>query len=147
MPRDWRKAVEAAVVSIFGVTAFIVAVDLLFGRHEQIAPIVPHLRYMIPRAAFEELAYRLVLMTLIVWAGTWRTGTAPRWYFWGAIILSQFVNVGILEAVDPLYSTFRYWAVGCVWGWLFWRHGWVTALGAHMACHLVLDPLLLVMPR
>jgi hypothetical protein len=45
---------------------------------------------------------------------------------------------------DPVYASLRYLAVGSVWGWLYWRHGWVSALIGHGAAHLVLDPLLLV---
>jgi hypothetical protein len=29
-----------------------------------------------------------------------------------------------------------------VWGWLYWRHGFVSALLGHGLCHLLLDPAL-----
>jgi hypothetical protein len=60
----------------------------------------------------------------------------------GAIILSQFANVWAFVVAEPIYGSLRYWLVGCVWGWLYWKHGFVTAAAAHGACHLLLDPAL-----
>lgn len=51
--------------------------------------------------------------------------------------------MGLSVFADPLYATLRYWLVGAVWGWLYWRHGFLAALAGHGLSHLLLDPLLL----
>jgi len=58
------------------------------------------------------------------------------------IVAAQFANVGVLVVADPLYAGLRYWLVGCVWGWLYWRHGWLAAVAGHVLTHPVLDPVL-----
>jgi hypothetical protein len=58
------------------------------------------------------------------------------------IILSQLANVFPLLLDTPVYSLLRFWLVGSVWGWLYFRHGWLTAAVAHPLTHPVMDPLL-----
>ena len=56
----------------------------------------------------------------------------------------QFVNVAPLVVAFPAYGPLRYWAVGTIWGWLYWRHGLLAAMAAHAGTHLILDPILLI---
>jgi hypothetical protein len=90
----------------------------------------------------EEVKFRLVLMTLLVIAMSYFRRPLPPLAFVAAILVSQFANVGALVIAVPAYAILRFWAVGSVWGWLYWRHGWLAGLIAHGASHLVLDPLL-----
>jgi hypothetical protein len=60
----------------------------------------------------------------------------------GAVVLAQLVNVEWLALEAPPWGALRFWLVGCTWGWLYWRHGFASALIGHGAVHLLLDPLL-----
>jgi hypothetical protein len=60
------------------------------------------------------------------------------------ILASQLWLVWPLLLAAPFYGALRYWAVGSVWGWLYWRHGWLAGVAGHSATHLVMDPLLLL---
>ncbi len=60
----------------------------------------------------------------------------------GAILVAQFADIGGLVVAWPEYAVPRFWLVGTVWGWLYWRHGFVSALAGHGLCHLLLDPVL-----
>jgi hypothetical protein len=102
------------------------------------SPLWPRTALMSAKAAIEEVEYRLLLMTVLVFLFSRR-----RYGIVAAIVLAQLVNVWPTLLVDPLYGSLRYWLVGCVRGWLYWKHGWLTALAGHSLCHLVLDPLLL----
>jgi hypothetical protein len=154
LPRDWRKAFKAIAASIVGVTLFIVALDLLFWRTLQpsyvalfTSPLMPRMIVMCVLAALEELKYRLFLMTLLAVLLSRGTGRLSPVMWASIIILAQLANVGAAVFATPLYASLRYLAVGSVWGWLYWRHGWVSGLIGHAACHLLLDPLLLLALR
>jgi hypothetical protein len=107
------------------------------------SPLMPRLLAICLLAAFEETKFRLVLMTLLILAAValWRK-TPPAWYFVLIIVVAQFANVGGLVLHDPMYGSLRYLALGSVWGWLYWKHGWLSALTGHSTTHLFLDPLL-----
>ena len=154
-PASWRKAALAVLASIAGVTAFIVLLDALLFRHSLPADYVAHYTSpLVPRmfaaclaALRDEIVFRLGLMTALVMLLTWRRGRlSPGWFVF-AILAVQLVNVGGIVLADPLYGTLRFWLVGSVWGWLYWRHGGLAALAGHGAAHLALDPALLVVLR
>jgi hypothetical protein len=136
---------------IVGVTLFIALLDALLFRQslpqEYVAvytsPLLPRTLLNLLNAAIDEVKFRLLLMTaLVMLLGWWRGKLAPGWFIL-AIIAVQFANVWDIVIAFPLYGTLRFWAVGCVWGWLYWRHGWLTALAGHSATHLLMDPVLL----
>jgi hypothetical protein len=140
LPRSGQEG--AIFVSIVGVTAFILALDTAIRPSPDYiafftSPLWPRTALMSAKAAIEEVEYRLLLTTLLAWAfSRW------RWGIVAAIILAQLVNVWPWVLADPLYGSLRFWLVGCVWGWLYWKHGFVAALFGHSACHLLFDPLL-----
>jgi hypothetical protein len=142
LPTDWRDAVAAVLFSIVGVTVFILALDMVVHPSPDYlasftSPLWPRTALLSAKAAIEEVEYRLLLMTALVWLfSRW------RWGVFAAIVLAQLVNVWPWVLTDPFYGSLRYWLVGCVWGWLYWKHGFVAALFGHSACHLLLDPLL-----
>lgn len=151
-PADWRKAAAATLTAVVGVTAFVLLLDCwLFRAHLSAAyvrfftsPLMSHTPVMCLKAAFEEVWYRLLLMTVFAFSVT-AVRRQPLGPGMVALILValQIPTAGIILA-DPVYASLRYFAVGAVWGWLYWRHGWVSALIGHVTCHLLLDPLLLI---
>ncbi len=143
---------QAGAIAILAVTAWIVVLDALMFRQSLPADYVSfYTSALVPRtllavlgSSIEEVKFRLIVMTLLVWVmSAWRK-PVPAIAFAAAIVVSQFANVGALVVAEPIYGSLRFWAVGCVWGYLYWRHGWLTALTAHAATHLLLDPLLAV---
>jgi hypothetical protein len=154
LPADWRRAGVALAASLVGVTAFIALLDAVLLRGalppdylaHYTSPLLPRMVQACLYAALDEVMFRLLLMTVLVMLLSWwrRGGPSSAWIV-AVIIAVQFVNVGEIVLAFPLYGTLRFWAVGCVWGWLYWRHGWLTALAGHSAVHLLLDPVLLVL--
>ena len=112
----------------------------------------------------EEILLRLFVMTLIVWLMRKVLGlfgaqhTLPAWVFWWAIVLSA-----LLFAAGHLPVTFASLCTpgndctpliiralllngigGLGFGYLYWRYGLTTAMVAHMATHVVMQGLLVV---
>lgn len=152
LPLNRAAAARAVVLAVVGVTVFILLLDgWLFRAHLPqryvdfyTSPLSPRTFVVCAMAMIEEVKYRLLLMTaLVVLARLARVPMMPA-LLWGIVIVAQFANVHPWVLDDPLYATLRYWVVGCTWGWLYWRHGWVAALLGHGVNHLLLDPLLLV---
>lgn len=149
-PDNAPAAAKAVAASVAGVTAFILLLDAVVFRDALPAdyvtiytsPLLPRMLLACFGAAVEELTFRLIGMTAIVaLIGLWRR-PVPVAGFVAAILLSQLVNVLPIVLAYPLWGTLRFWVVGSLWGWLYWRHGWTAALVAHGTIHLLLDPLL-----
>lgn len=112
----------------------------------------------------EEILLRLFVMTLIVWLMSRVLGlfgiqqTLPTWVFWWAIGLSA-----LLFAAGHLPVTFTMLCPvggdctplivralllngigGIGFGYLYWRYGLTTAMVSHMAVHVVMQGLLVV---
>jgi membrane protease YdiL (CAAX protease family) len=154
-PEDKRAAARDVTIAVLAVAAVIVLLDAwLFRSHLPqkyvdfyTSPLVPRMFAVCAFALGEEIKYRLLLLTaLVVLASAARIRLTAS-VFWAIIALSQFANVWALVLDDPLYGTLRYWAVGSVWGWLYWRRGWISAAIGHGVSHLLLDPLLLTALR
>lgn len=150
-PSDKGAAIRDAGISIVAVTALIVALDVTFRRSLDpgyvtffTGPLWPRTLLVCLIALGEEVRFRLIAMTAVFAAvKALRGRVSPGWAL-AAILVCQLANVGMLVAADPLYGLFRWWLVGSVWGWLYWRHGWFTGTIAHCATHLVMGPLLLL---
>ncbi len=103
-------------------------------------------------ALLDEVFYRLLGLTAIVWClarvTLWRGGRLV----WPAILLVAFVlypvgNWAYFAALEPtaltaLREVALHGAAGVLWGWLYWRHGWLSAVTGHVSAHLALQPLL-----
>jgi hypothetical protein len=162
-PADWRQALSAIGLCILGVTILIVLVDCFLFRATLPASYVafftsPNLALRIGiymgMSGLDELEYRLILMTALVVAGglIWRDadGNVRPAVFVAAIILSQVVYVlmklpAAHGATEFVYDALRYFVVGSAWGWLYWRHGWLSAVAGHAGTHLALQPVLLIL--
>jgi hypothetical protein len=151
LPVDWRRAGVALAACILGVTVFIALLDAALFRQSlppdyiaaYTSPLMPRILLNCVSAALDEVKFRLLLMTaLVMLLSWWRGKLSPAWFII-AILAVQLVNVWEIIIAFPFYGTLRYWAVGSVWGWLYWRHGWLAALTGHGATHLLLDPVLL----
>ncbi len=150
VPGNAQQALRDTLIAILGVTLFIVVLDALVFRsqlsQDYIAAYTSSLGLrtwgISAMAAIEEVKFRLLVMTGLAILAKRIQGelTAPAAL--AIILAAQFANVGALVLADPIYATLRYWLVGAVWGWLYWRHGWLAALGGHVGIHPVLDPAL-----
>ena len=103
-------------------------------------------------ALVDELLYRLIGLTAIAWClaqvTPWRGGVLV----WPAILLAAFAlypagNWAYFAALEPgpltvLREIALHGAAGVLWGWLYWRHGWLSGVTGHVAAHLSLQPLL-----
>jgi hypothetical protein len=154
-PGDRRAAALAVIAAILGVTGWIVLLDTMLFRAvlpadyvaHYTAPLWPRMGLASLGSLAEELVFRLGLMTALVWlVARWRGTVSPAWFLF-AIAAAQLANVSDTLQVAPLYGVFRFWLVGCVWGWLYWRHGFASALAGHGLCHFALDPVLQVLLR
>jgi hypothetical protein len=154
-PEDRRAAARDVAIAVMAITAVIVLLDAWLMRSHlpqkyvdfYTSPLVPRMFVVCLFALGEEIKYRLLLMTaLVVLASAVRIRLTASW-FWAIIALSQLANVYPLVIEDPFYGALRYWAVGSVWGWLYWKRGWMSAAAGHGLSHLLLDPLLLVVLR
>ncbi len=151
MPRDRAAAALAVAGSIAAITLFIALLDGVLFREGLPAdykahftsPLWPRMLLSCLFSAIDEVQYRLLLMTGLVMAlSVFKVRLRPA-HFIAIILIVQLANVGELVLAQPLYASLRYWAVGCVWGWLYWRHGWLAALAGHGSAHLLLDPVLM----
>ena len=150
-PDDLPAACRAVAASVVGVTAFILILDAIVFRRvlpadyvtTYTSPLLPRTLLACFGAGVEEVIFRLVGMTAIVVALCFWRRPVPAAGFVAAILLSQLANVLPIVLAYPLWGTLRFWAVGSLWGFLYWRHGWAAALVAHGTIHLLLDPLLL----
>jgi hypothetical protein len=107
------------------------------------------------RAFNESIIYRLFLGSLLVWAfgRVWKKadGQTADGAFWAGFALSQIVNIWInVSALAPLtpaaaaHDALRYVAPGVVWGWLYWRRGFVANEIACTSVHLFFQPLVVL---
>jgi membrane protease YdiL (CAAX protease family) len=98
----------------------------------------------------EELWFRLGFMTVLFWAGTklFRLQRAHEAVMWTSMILAALIfgaaHLPQLAALSGLsvsrvaYVLFVNSAGGVVCGWLYWRHGLLAAMAAHLTADLVL---------
>lgn len=152
VPADIKAAARGVLGSILAVTAFVVLLDAVLFRERLLpayvafftSPLLPRVWVLCAMAAIEEVKFRLLLMSALAGVYSLVRGKMTSPVAVAIIVVSQFANVGHLVMVDPLYASLRYWLVGCIWGWLYWRHGWLSALAGHALVHVMLDPVLLL---
>lgn len=115
-------------------------------------PALRRIFFFTPLAVVDEVVYRLVLMSAVVWLLTLIVGKPRSWCYWAAILASALVfypagHWGYLATLDPGPLTWAreiglHGAAGVLWGYLYWRHGLVTSVVGHVSAHLSLQPLL-----
>ena len=105
-------------------------------------------------AASAEVVLRLMCMTAIV-VGFVTIFGPRRGCYWGAIGVVSLVAYPLWDyayfaslIITPLGAIREFalhFAATGLWGWLYWRHGFLAALMAHCTSHLALQPLLSVL--
>ncbi len=115
--------------------------------------------YFMLRAFNENVIYRLFVFSSLFYLISRIKGAHPNdtsidlppALIWCAIVVAQMLNIGANVAAlspDPLsfaalfYDAVRYVAPGVLWGWLYWRFGFLTAEVASVGCHIFLQPAL-----
>ncbi|SOE66937.1 hypothetical protein SAMN05414139_02938 [Burkholderia sp. D7] len=146
------------------VAIYVVTIDVVVFRHllppHYVAYFSEHtlserMIYFMLRAFNENILYRLFFMSAVVWGIglVWRDsqGLPPKIAYWIAIILAQTIPMLINEApfypphITPiflLYIVMRFILAGILWGFLYWRYGFVTAETAHVSTHIFLQPIM-----
>jgi len=99
----------------------------------------------------EEVMFRWGVMTLLAWLGALLFGEATPAVVWAVIVISGILfGIGHLPSYQmagcqktPLFLglmiSINLWAT-LICGWLFWQHGLLAAMVAHMLYHLVWLP-------
>jgi hypothetical protein len=146
--------VAAAVATLDGVLCR----ALLSANYVQIFSAIglgSRLLYFMPRAFNENLIYRWCVMSILIWmiGALWHDADrrpTPGAH-WMGIVLAQVINISINVVatssgpITPgvlLYDGIRYIVPGVIWGYLYWRHGFVAAEIASVGTHPLLQPAL-----
>ena len=115
-------------------------------------PLAGRLLFFVRGALLDELEYRLIALTAIAWGLARLAKRRVPGTSWAAILLTALVvyplgNWSYFRDLDPTAMTLLrevalHGGAGVLWGWLYWRHGWLSGLTGHVAAHLSLQPLL-----
>lgn len=107
--------------------------------------------YFAPLAMNDELMFRLVVMSALVWVLVAVAGKRD-WCYWAAILITALVvypalHPAYLSVLTPSMPTFTreitlHGAAGILWGYIYWRYGLVASIVGHVSAHLSLQPLL-----
>jgi hypothetical protein len=119
---------------------------------------VQRIALFVPLAVLDEIEFRLLLMSAVVWLLTisteGRDPVSPRrnLRFWVAIIAVAIIYLPLhptyLASLGPLTPMLAsrevalHVAAGILWGYLYWRSGLVASIAGHVSAHLTLQPLL-----
>jgi hypothetical protein len=155
-PEYWPDAIWAVIAAICAVSATILICDVFIFRSVLPASYVSmfggggvreRTLIYVALAVGEEVIFRLGAMTAIA--------LALKYFHHGRLTLPLvFVAAGIAQGLNMLripmpdeaatfaYDAIRFWSPGLVWGWLYWRHGFVSNVAAHAGTHVILQPML-----
>lgn len=118
-------------------------------------PVLSRIALHAQAALLEEIEYRLIALTGLAWLIARYTGWRDARAVWPAILLVALVLYPL-----SLWDYFRAldWSgltvtrelmldggAGMLWGWLYWRHGWLACVAGHVATQFALQPLLTVL--
>jgi hypothetical protein len=161
LPHGLSHPAATPIVIAFTVAVTIVVIDAVIFRailpHSYVASfsatgVGRRLVYFMLRAFNEEVFYRLFLMSALVCGlnlARRSSGATPDRVYWVAIIAAQTVpvvlNAGPVYGSEALpgfllYALLRFIGPGILWGYLYWRHGFLTAQAAHVGTHVFLQP-------
>lgn len=111
--------------------------------------------YYMLRAFNENLFYRLFFMSALCYCLGFvfssENGEIPNSVYWFSIIIAQTVSITInviplspstITPIFILYVFVRFICAGILWGYIYWKNGFVTAEIAHVSTHIFLQPVL-----
>jgi hypothetical protein len=158
------RPVLIGIAAAVAVAVYVVAIDGSLFRATLPASYVQffeatglrdRLAYFMLRAFNENVIYRLFVFSTLFYLIARVKGVPAKELsqapVWSAIVATQILNIGMNVAAlspDPLtfatalYDAVRYVAPGVLWGWLYWRFGFLTAEIASVGCHIFLQPAL-----
>ena len=160
LPENLHTAIVAVAASVVGCTLAVVTVDAAFRSSltsQYVAvftgpqPGLTTLVMMIEATRDESLGRLLLVGGMVVIARVVLRGRAIPLAVLAAIFVAAQVLILLPQLPAPAtttevaYDALRYVGPGVLWGWLFWRHGFVAALVGHAGTHLALDPALRVL--
>ncbi|MBV8799859.1 MAG: hypothetical protein JOY77_14025 [Alphaproteobacteria bacterium] len=151
-----------AIGSALGVAAYVCLVDGWLFRASvpaeyvhavQMHPLRDRLAYYFLRAFQENVIYRMFVFSALTLAVSKLSGRSASEISTAGILsialTAQILNIAInVVALEPAasfsltYDSVRFVVPGMFWGWLYWRHGFVTTELGHVACHAFLQPAL-----
>lgn len=145
-----------SIAAAVGVTCSILLIELIifrsvvspdYLRSFTSEPLSLRLLYFCSRAIFEEILYRLFVMSVLAYLFLRFLRPIPA--FWLAIIAAQVLLFALNLSLPPsmtlmegLYMASRFGAPGIVWGWLYWRYGLLSAMLAHVGSHFLFQPIM-----
>ena len=101
---------------------------------------------------YDEVLLRLLALPLLVAALSAVTKQRTSVAWWAAILITaavlwplltlRYLTVLDWSALTVLREISLHVAAGTLWGWLCWRHGWLSGLTGHLSAYLALVPLL-----
>jgi Type II CAAX prenyl endopeptidase Rce1-like len=119
---------------------------------------VRRIAFFAPLAVLDEIEFRLLLMSTLVWLLTCRSrfsgpaSSEQHFRVWTAIIAvaavylplhpSYVASLGPLSPVVVAREFALHISAGILWGYLYWRYGLVSAIAGHVAAHVTLQPML-----
>lgn len=161
LPRNgWRSLTLAVVLGLaFGAwmaladtTVFASAYPEVQRQMVEQLPVASRIALHARGALVDEVIYRLIGVTAIAWCCALVSRLRGPALAWPAILFAALIAYPLgtwdyFSALEPgamtvLRALALHGAAGVLWGWLYWRHGWLCAVTGHIAAHLTLQPLL-----
>lgn len=159
-PRNGLRSIVIAICVGLGFGIYMACADALLFRDvipaSQIAMVsgmtaVQRIATFGPLAVLEEIEFRLVVMSLLVWVLTTFAGR-QAWCYWSAILITALLAYPAFHpaylstlAIAPatiLREVALHGGAGVLWGYLYWRLGFAAAVIGHVSAHVSLEPLL-----
>jgi hypothetical protein len=115
-------------------------------------PLPAQLAYFATFSALDEIEWRLIAMSLLVWLLAIFAGRPRAWCYWAALAIVAVVvfpcaHIAYFAALPRVPLTVvreltLHGSAGMLWGWLYWKRGLLASMAGHIGAHLTLQPLL-----